>query len=293
MKMKNIGVMVGIVFVTSCGAAKAEIKHRFVCMDNYKSKPQLIYVDQKNPAASWVTPLKKIKSKSKYRSIQLLDGGRLLINHCDGAGIYSLETGKLIQTLAEGLKDICTAWMLDDGRLLMGGPTTIYVFDSTGHQIKEIKLLTTPEPSLRLMGVTENETILYATVHPECVVEIDFDGKLIWQAELPAKGYKHQRLKNGNVLNSTGNLCSVLEIDEKGNEVRHVGGKGTNTDLGLDHISGWDLLPNGNLVVANWLGHGKIGKGSHLIEFSPDNQVVWSWVDHQMAKTITNVLVLE
>jgi len=72
-----------------------------------------------------------------------------------------------------------------------------------------------------------------------------------------------------------------------------VGGKKEHPQLGLDFCSGWDLLPNGNRVMANWLGHGKHGQGVHLAEFTARNRLVWQWADHHLAQQVTNVLVLD
>ena len=53
------------------------------------------------------------------------------------------------------------------------------------------------------------------------------------------------------------------------------------------------MLKNGNVVVANWRGHGYEGDGPHIIEFDADNRVVWTWAELTKAKYVTNVLVLE
>jgi hypothetical protein len=85
----------------------------------------------------------------------------------------------------------------------------------------------------------------------------------------------------------------VVELNVAGEIVSFVGGKQEHPELGLDFCSGWDLLPCGNIVMANWLGHNKHGAGPHLIEFSRDNEVVWSWADHEVATQVTNVKMLK
>lgn len=60
----------------------------------------------------------------------------------------------------------------------------------------------------------------------------------------------------------------------------------------LDFFSGFELLPNGHVVVANWLGRGKHEKGPHLVEFNDANECVWQWKDHVAARQVTNVLML-
>jgi hypothetical protein len=84
-----------------------------------------------------------------------------------------------------------------------------------------------------------------------------------------------------------------IQIVADGKVSWFVGGKKEHPGIGLDFFSGWDTLANGNIVVANWLGHGKQGKGCHLAEFTPDNKLVWTWQGHTLARQVTNVKMLE
>jgi hypothetical protein len=52
------------------------------------------------------------------------------------------------------------------------------------------------------------------------------------------------------------------------------------------------MLPNGNILLCNYLGHGHIGKNPHLYEVTRDKQLVWSYADHGLFKTINQVQVL-
>ena len=131
------------------------------------------------------------------------------------------------------------------------------------------------------------------TVSDPCrAIEVNPAGKIVWQAPLPGKGYEAIRLPEGNTLVSTGGDARVIELSPDGRIVFAAGGKQAHPTLGLDWLSGFDRLQNGNIVVANWLGHGKVGAGPHLVEFDRNNRVVWKWEDHQQAATVTNVLVL-
>ncbi len=53
------------------------------------------------------------------------------------------------------------------------------------------------------------------------------------------------------------------------------------------------VLPNGNTVISNWLGHDQFGNGPHLIELTPDKKIVWTFSDHQTMKTISSVQILD
>ena len=65
------------------------------------------------------------------------------------------------------------------------------------------------------------------------------------------------------------------------------------TDFFSPEISGAQRLPNGNTVIANWLGHGQFGKAPHVIEITPDKRVVWSYANHEKMRTISSVQLLD
>ena len=58
-------------------------------------------------------------------------------------------------------------------------------------------------------------------------------------------------------------------------------------------VPGPQRLPNGNTVLSNWLGHGRLGKGPHLIEVTPDKKVVWTFADHKTMKSISSLQLLD
>lgn len=97
----------------------------------------------------------------------------------------------------------------------------------------------------------------------------------------------------GTTMVSAATARLVVELDTEGGTVRSVGGRDAHPDVMLDCFSGFDRLENGNVVVANWLGHGNRGRGPHLIEFNRENRIVWRWTDHAAARQVTNVLVIE
>ena len=60
--------------------------------------------------------------------------------------------------------------------------------------------------------------------------------------------------------------------------------------------AGFQMLPDGHIVQANWTGHSAkdFKEGWKLIEFDAQGQVVWHWhVPCEQAGTINNVIVLD
>jgi hypothetical protein len=281
-----LGVM--LVLFAAVSPAHGETSHLFLCIDNARNC--LLCVDQHEPAKSW-----RVSIPPGSRDLQLLDGNKVLVSHGNGAAEYDLESGKMLDWAVDRYVQVSSAQRLADGRTLLGANSTagvvIYELDRDGRELGQRGLDGLKD--LRLLRVLDNGNILLTVSAPCRAIEVDPHGHIAWQAKLPDKGYKAVRLPNGNTLASTGGAVTVVELNPAGEQVLAVGGKPHHPQLGLDWFSGFDLLPNGNIVVANWLGHGKQGTGVHVVEFDRDNRVVWKWDDREQAATVTNVLVLD
>lgn len=284
-------LLCAVLLALACAAEAADVKHRFVCIDNFSANDsnQLIYIDEFKPARSWT-----VNIPSGSRDIQILDEKRVLISHGSGAVEYDLTSGKKLAWCVERYSGIQTAIRLANGNTLLGGvDASIYQVDASGKELARSK--PTEKLNVRLMRPLDEQHVLFSGATPHAMLEMTLDGKITKQIPLAgkAKGYKSVRLPNGHYLTSTGDECKIAELDEHGAILSFVGGKQEHPSLGLDFCSGWDALPNGNRVMANWLGHGKHGTGVHLAEFTPANKLVWQWQDHKLAKQITNVKMLE
>ena len=264
----------------------AQIKHRFACVDNKLN--QLILVDQFDPGGSWVTPIPK-----GSRDIQVLDDQRLLVSHGNGAREYEIATGKPLGWRITAYSGMQTARRLPDGNtLLLSAGGAIYELDPEGKEMRRAQIQA-EKVHIRLARLLDGGHLLIGAVNPRAVLEVSSTGELIRSIPLDGKGYTVLGLDNGRVLAGTGSAVKIGELDKAGKVVSYVGGKDDHPGLGLDFCSGWDLLDNGNIVMANWLGHLKPGKEPHLVEFTRGNTVVWKWDDHETAKQITNVKILK
>ena len=127
------------------------------------------------------------------------------------------------------------------------------------------------------------------------VREYDAAGKMM--REIPAPGGPHSvvRLPDGNTLIAIADgdhNPRVIEVDPAGRIVWQL----TQADvpgLKLAFMTGLQRLPNGHTVMSNWLGHGQLGQGPHVIEVSRDKQVVWTYADHTAFRTISSLVLLD
>jgi len=127
------------------------------------------------------------------------------------------------------------------------------------------------------------------------VCEYDSVGRLV--LEIPVKGGPHSaiRLPEGNTLIA----CSdhngeprVVEVDKTGAIVWQLT-KNELPGIELKFMTGMEVLPNGHLVLTNWLGHNQLGKAPHAFEITRDKHVVWVYDDHSILKTMSNIQLLD
>ena len=274
-------------------SSAGEVRHSFLCIDNFVTNGcnQLIYVNQFQPDRSW-----HVNIPAGSRDIQLLrqPPTKALISHGNGAAEYEIGSGKKSSWCVDRYSGIQTAIRLANGNTLLGGVDgTIYQLDPSGNELT--RAAASIKMNVRLMRLLDDRHVVFSAATPKAILEMTLDGKVTRETPFSgkAKGYLSVKLPNGNYLTSTGDECKIAEMDVSGKTLSFVGGKDEHPTLGLDFCSGWDLLRNGNRVMANWLGHGKHGKGVHLAEFTPENKLVWQWADHKLAKQITNVKMVE
>ncbi len=203
--------------------------------------------------------------------------------------------------LVEGPSEIYACQRLADGNTFIGECNTGRLLEVTpeGRIVKEIRLL--PEGKdgghsyIRNARRLANGNYLVTHYSEQAVREYDPQGKVV--REIPSTGGPHSaiRLPNGNTLIACGDRPGghrVFEVDPAGKTVWEVK-DGDLPGISLKFMTGLQRLPNGNTVISNWLGHGQFGKAPHLIEVTPDKQVVWTFADHQTMKTISSIQLLD
>jgi hypothetical protein len=289
--MKRLAVFLAIVLT----ALPVFAGHRFACVDNGANR--LLLVDQTEPSRNW-----SVAIPSGSRDLQRLEKNRLLVSHGNGCGIYDMKDGRCLWQL-EGFYSVQTArHIAERDEVMLGaiakGAVEFHFLKRDGEWFQKssrVVRVTGVEPGLlRLARFTGDGHVLFTTGNPIRVVEWDLAAnKEVWSAPFPGKGYVALRRADGTTAVSTGGAVSVVEIARDGKITKTWLGDAYRKEHRLDWFSGFEFLPNGHIVVANWLGHGAQGKGPHVIEVDADNKVVWSWEDHTAAKQVTNLLMLD
>ncbi|NQU23652.1 MAG: aryl-sulfate sulfotransferase [Candidatus Nealsonbacteria bacterium] len=232
--------------------------------------------------------------------IWMLPNGNLLFN--SGNSVKEVTRDKKVVFEYQSKGSVYACQRLANGNTFIGECNVgrLTEVDPDGKIVKQVSLL--PEGKdgghayMRNARRLDNGNYLVAHYGEQVVREYDATGKVV--AEIPAPGGPHSviRLPNGNTLIACADKgqagAQVFEVDAAGKTVWQI----TRDELPgirLAFMTGLQRLPNGNTVMSNWLGHGQVGKGVHLIEVTPEKKVVWTFADHKTMKTISSVQLLD
>ena len=290
--MKNTLILFVLGILSVGTVFSAEIRHRFLAKD--ESRFQILYVDQFDSSKNWTITIPK-----GCRDLQLVDG-KIVIGRADGGfQEYDFATQQLLrEVVAPKYKaGSVAAYRLEDGRTLLASdqsPIRITMFDAEG---KELSTAVFPNTkTVRCARLTPRGTVLFGC-NENHIIEGTLDGTVLRDIVIPdAKHvYMSEELPNGSLLASAGYGGFFVERDKDGNIVRKVGGKPGPEGVGINFFASIQVLKNGNIVVANWTGHGANDseKGVQILEYDSSGNIVWRWHDPKNAGSIHNVVVLE
>lgn len=266
------------------------VRHSFVCTDYTQGMVCIISEEGK---LLWQY------AAEQCNDLWVLPNSNLLFN--TGKGVKEVNSDKKVVFSYESKSAIYACQRLSNGNTFIGECNTGFLLEVSpaGHIVKKIKLLADSVDGgpayMRNARKLENGHYLVAHYGLDKVCEYDSTGKLV--LDIPIKGGPHSviRLPRGNTLIA----CSdhngeprVVEVDSFGTVVWQLT-KNELPGIELKFMTGMEVLPNGNLVLTNWLGHNQLGKAPHAFEITRDKQVVWVYDDHSILKTMSNIQLLD
>lgn len=226
-----------------------------------------------------------------------LPNGDILFCHAGGA-IEADRDQKVVWEYKAPAGTECHACQpLDDGRVLVVecGTRRLIEVDRMGAIAKEIPLTTTTsEVHNQFRGARKladgHYLVCFKGEHK--VVELDAGGMVVRVVPAPGDVHEVLALGEGHLLITCGDGHQVVEVDGDGKTVWEL----HENDIPgnpLRLMAGCQLLPNGNLVFCNYLGHGFIGKQPQVFEVTRAKTLVWEFADHARFKTINQIQLLE
>ena len=273
--------------------ATRPIQHEFVCID--EGHATLLHINERDQSKNWLVPIGQPQS----RDMQLVGGGKILIGHHHGYSEFDIVLGRRVKEF-KTLEGVTAVRRQPDGHTIIAGvdiagATGVAVLELDAND-KEVCRVTFPGDYVRLIRQTEQGTYLMSCNNR--IREGSRDGKYL--REFPVDGFYHAwkslRLPNGNLIVTAGYGAFVVELDANGKILRKFGGKESVPEKVRPFFYAmFQLLPNGNIVLANWQGHGPGfgNSGVQLLEFNPAGEIVWSWSKADLISSLQGVLVLD
>jgi len=282
-------VLTGVALSTQAAEQPFMTGKRFVAGDYSGKKIALVEADG---SISWQ------HAAPDCNDLWIMPGGSILFTTGHGVKEVEYRTGKVlfeynskseiyaVQRLAEGTTFVGEC---NSGRLL--------TVDAAGGIIKTVNLL--PEGKdgghayYRNARVLKSGNYLVAHYGAKEVIEYSPEGKVLWQVKTPGGPHSTCRLANGHTMVSCGDngTPALVEYNPQGEVVWQL----SNADLEgapLKFLTGFQMLPNGHVLISNWLGHGKFGTAPHLLEITREKKVVWTYADHTAFRAVASVQVM-
>jgi hypothetical protein len=291
-----------------CPKPAGQICHEFVANDN-SSNYRVNYVNEFTSTAPggivWTSNVPGVANNSNNspRTLEIVDnaqaknGKALLVSIEQGYVELDLADGKRLVTVTNfsGISGACR--ITEDGTTALANDSRIIIAGASPNTGTTVRTFNIPAGA-NLRAINRNPvTKNFWLTKTEVVYEVSPTGQTVWSANMPigSKGYSVWWRDGGGAYATTGDLSTVVEFDASGTIVSTVGDKMKFKGI-LDFFSGFVRLPNGDYVVANWLGHLGSATGEYathqVVEFSRDNMIVWNWGSATLARQITNVLVI-
>ncbi len=271
-------------------------QHEFACADYRVGK---VFLVGKDGVVTWEYPA------THCDDLWVLPNGNLLFN--TGHGVQEVTRDKRVVFDYQSKSEVYACQRLPNGNTFVGECNSgrlLEVAPDGKTVIKETRIL--PEGKdgghfhMRNARCLPNGNYLCCMYGEQVVREYDPQGKVVREIQAPGGPHSAARLPNGNTLiavgdklkTATGIETGLIEVDKDGKVVWQI----ANRDLPgapLKFMTGFHRLRNGNTVMSNWLGHGHLGKASHLYEITRDKKIVWTYSNHKDMKTISSVVILD
>jgi hypothetical protein len=273
-----------------CPKPSGVLCHEFIAGDN--SRNLVIYVNEFQTSESWRTNVGDTGANSP-RSIEIVSNSRaksqraVLVSLNKGYGEFDLVDGALVGRVSN-LSGVRGAWRMPDGNTLLAMNDNLVLVSQSGGQIRSFPLSLADGANSTVSRNPVDGTFWVAGAN--AVYQLGPDASTIQWMASGVGGTAAWPRPGGGAYVTTGGSATLLEINGDGRVVSIVGDKVLYPEL--DFFAGFQVLPNGNFLIANWLGHVVTpGERPHLVELTSRNQLVWKWGTQMDARQITNIYV--
>ncbi len=292
-------------------------KRRMLLRDEGVAK--LALVDVGTPANGWVVPLVQEQTSTiQGRDMQLVGNCRVMIGTDVGYEEYDLSTGQRLSGVTTFPGIFSAHRLRNNNTVLVGVGTAAAPFQgSVGIVLVEVNAVAAvvnkyvyPGTYARLVRQTSTGTFLVANNTKvfegdtsNAVSGTSFDASRIPNCTSGYHFWKALRIPTAvagvsETAVATGYCASLAFFNANGSyRARITGGTlsapipGGATAVNPYFFSDFQLLSNGNYLVANWAGHGagNFTKGIPILEYTPSGALAWYWGDPAYKDTLSGI----
>ena len=284
-------ILLLLLTITFAATAQTTHPHKILLRDEGLSR--LSYVDLDDPKTGWQVAI------PTGRDMQLVGKGRVLVGTGNGYEERNIANGNKVYELV-AFPGTISARRLKNGNTMLVG---LNWQDQKGIVLVEVNATGAIQRKInysgfnyvRLLRETPNGHFLVTA--NDTVFEGTPKGEVVWMAKINSQKQPHAwqalRLKNGQTLVSGGYAGGMQLFAADGQWVKTITGP---DEVNPNFYAGYQLLPNGHIVVINWQGHGPDmgAKGTQLLEYDTEGKLVWSWKqDATKFSSLHAVIVLD
>ena len=281
-----------IIAITTNAQSTGAYTHRKLLLRD-EGISQLSFIDLTNPAANWYIPI------PTGRDMQLVGNGRVLVGTGNGYEEHEIATGAKVYELTNYPGTIAARRLRNGNTILTG----INWMDKKGIVLVEVdpagltkNIIVYPGfDYVRLVRETASGNFLITANN--VLFEGNKNGDILWKAVIGDAEKTHAwqalRLANGQTIVSTGYAKKLELFAADGKLLDTITGPAS---VNPNFFAGFQILANGNYIVANWQGHGpKQGaSGTQVLEYTPAGKLAWSWQqDATKFSSLHSVIVLD
>ena len=267
--------------------------HELLCSDNGTG---MIYKINESGVITWSYPV------SDCQDLKQLSNGNIIYtfyreeNGIIRGGICEINPAKNEVFRYEIDGEVHSFQRLENGNTIITDNNNARLIEVNNRKeiVKSLKLNTSIKghSAVRMVRVIGNGNYLVCQEEDGLVVEYRPDGEIASSIKSSGKCFEAIRLKNGHTLVSDGPACSITEFDKKGKEIWKIS-RADFPEIKMNWLTGIEELPNGNILVCNWLGHGRYGEGIPIFEVTKDKKIAWYFTDNVNTGSISNVFVIK
>lgn len=263
------------------------IGHSFICADSGNQKLMRFSASGN---LEWEYP-----ARGSFDIWQVGNGNILfsMLAGPNGPGVQMINYNKevLFEYYTKG--EVFGCQPLADGNILIGElePCRLLEVDSSGTVKKIVQLFSkcSGHHAMRMLRKLANGNYLVGHSGDQTVREYNSNGKIVREIVTSSPVFAAIRLPNGNTLLSRED--AVVEVDQDNRVIWELSGKDV-PEINIRLLTGLQRLPNGNTMVANWMGHHPTEKAVPLFEVTPSKKVVWKFLSPNI-KNLGNFQLLD